>query len=153
MLRDGRDQCLAERFHLPVIEDAAQAIGAEYPGKTGVRQAGTMSLVGSLSFYPSKNLGAAGDAGVIVCDDDELAERFRIFRQHGMEPRYFHHVIGGNFRLDAIQAAILRIKLPHLEGWSAARQRVADFYREEFTRLRPNESDHAAGGTLPRRRA
>jgi dTDP-4-amino-4,6-dideoxygalactose transaminase len=113
---------IAERYRLIVIEDAAQAIGAEYPGKNGARQAGTMSLVGSFSFYPSKNLGAAGDAGMIVCDDDDLAQRLRIFRQHGMEPRYFHHVIGGNFRIDAIQAAILNIKLPHLNGWSAARR-------------------------------
>jgi len=124
---------LAQRFQLTVIEDAAQAIGAEYPGKNGTRQAGTMSLVGCFSFYPSKNLGAAGDAGMIVCDDDALAQRLRSFRQHGMEPRYFHHVIGGNFRLDAIQAAILKIKLPCLNGWSAARRKVADFYREEFT--------------------
>lgn len=124
---------IAARFSLPVIEDAAQAIGAEYPARDGgARQAGTMSAVGSLSFYPSKNLGAAGDAGAVICDDDELAERLRIFRQHGMEPRYFHQVIGGNFRIDAIQAAILRIKLPHLDGWSAARRAVADVYREEF---------------------
>jgi dTDP-4-amino-4,6-dideoxygalactose transaminase len=125
---------LAARFSLTVIEDAAQAIGAEYPAANGrARQAGTMSAAGSFSFYPSKNLGAAGDAGAIVCDDDELAERFRIFRQHGMEPRYFHHVVGGNFRLDAIQAAILKLKLPHLNQWSAARRKVADIYREEFT--------------------
>ena len=125
---------IAARFSLTVIEDAAQAIGAEYPAEDGrTRQAGTMSAVGSFSFYPSKNLGAAGDAGAIVCDDDELAERLRIFRQHGMEPRYFHHVIGGNFRLDAIQAAILKIKLPHLNEWSAARRKVADIYREKFT--------------------
>ncbi|MBA3651763.1 MAG: DegT/DnrJ/EryC1/StrS family aminotransferase, partial [Chthoniobacterales bacterium] len=125
---------LATRFSLTVIEDAAQAIGAEYPAKDGrARKAGMMSAVGCFSFYPSKNLGAAGDAGAIVCDDEELAERLRIFRQHGMEPRYFHHVIGGNFRIDAIQAAILRIKLPHLNGWSAARRAVADVYREEFT--------------------
>jgi dTDP-4-amino-4,6-dideoxygalactose transaminase len=125
---------LAARFSLIVIEDAAQAIGAEYPAKDGrARQAGTMSAAGSFSFYPSKNLGAAGDAGAIVCDDGELAARFRIFRQHGMEPRYFHHVLGGNFRLDAIQAAILKIKLPHLNAWSAGRRKVADIYREEFT--------------------
>jgi dTDP-4-amino-4,6-dideoxygalactose transaminase len=124
---------IADRHQLIVIEDAAQAIGAEYPGINGVRQAGTMSMTGCFSFYPSKNLGAAGDAGAIVCNDDELAERFRIFRQHGMEPRYFHHVIGGNFRLDAIQAAILKIKLPCLNGWSALRRAVADAYREEFT--------------------
>ena len=125
---------IAERFQLTIIEDAAQAIGAEYPAKDGrVRQAGTMSAAGCFSFYPSKNLGAAGDAGAIVCGDDELAQRLRIFRQHGMEPRYFHHVIGGNFRIDAIQAAILKIKLPYLSGWSAARRAVADFYREEFT--------------------
>ncbi len=123
---------LAACFGLPVIEDAAQAIGAEYPAKDGIRQAGTMSAVGSLSFYPSKNLGAAGDAGAVICDDDELADRLRIYRQHGMEPRYFHHVVGGNFRIDAIQAAILKIKLPHLDGWSAARREVADVYREEF---------------------
>jgi dTDP-4-amino-4,6-dideoxygalactose transaminase len=126
---------IAERFQLTVIEDAAQAIGAEYPSKDGgVRQAGTMNLVGSFSFYPSKNLGAAGDAGMIVCDDDELAQRLRRFREHGMEPRYFHHVIGGNFRIDAIQAAILKIKLPYLNGWSAARRAAADFYRVEFER-------------------
>jgi dTDP-4-amino-4,6-dideoxygalactose transaminase len=126
---------IAGRHQLVVIEDAAQAIGAEYSTKqNGVRRAGTMSKAGCLSFYPSKNLGAAGDAGMIVCDDEELANRFRIFRQHGMEPRYFHQVIGGNFRLDAIQAAILKVKLPHLDQWSAARRAAADFYREEFRR-------------------
>ncbi|MGH7938994.1 MAG: DegT/DnrJ/EryC1/StrS family aminotransferase, partial [Chthoniobacterales bacterium] len=126
---------IAQRFGLTVIEDAAQAIGAEYPSHRGTRQAGTMSAAGSFSFYPSKNLGAAGDAGAIICDDDPLAERFRIFRQHGMEPRYFHHVIGGNFRLDALQAAILRVKLPYLDKWSAARRAVADVYRQEFERV------------------
>lgn len=126
---------LAQHSQLTVIEDAAQAIGAEYPTKKGgARQAGTMSAVGCFSFYPSKNLGAAGDAGMIVCDDNELARHLRSFRQHGMEPRYFHHVIGGNFRIDAMQAAILKVKLPYLNGWSAARRAVADIYREEFTR-------------------
>ena len=126
---------LAQHSQLTVIEDAAQAIGAEYPTKKGgARQAGTMSAVGCFSFYPSKNLGAAGDAGMIVCDDNELARHLRSFRQHGMEPRYFHHVIGGNFRIDAMQAVILKVKLPYLNGWSAARRAVADIYREEFTR-------------------
>ncbi len=124
---------IAAAYSLTVIEDAAQAIGAQYPSKAGgKRQAGTMSAAGYFSFYPSKNLGAAGDAGAIVSDDEELTGRFRIYRQHGMEPRYFHHVIGGNFRLDAIQAAILKVKLPHLNDWSAARREVADRYREEF---------------------
>ena len=126
---------LADEFGLTVVEDAAQAIGAEYLPKAGkVCRAGTMSTAGSLSFYPSKNLGAAGDAGAIICNQDELAERFRIFRQHGMEPRYYHHVIGGNFRLDAIQAAILKVELPKLESWSAGRREVADRYRTEFER-------------------
>jgi dTDP-4-amino-4,6-dideoxygalactose transaminase len=126
---------LADEFGLTVVEDAAQAIGAEYLPETGeIRRAGTMSAAGSLSFYPSKNLGAAGDAGAVICNQDDLAERFRIFRQHGMEPRYYHHVIGGNFRLDAIQAAILKVKLPNLESWSAGRRRVADRYRTEFER-------------------
>ena len=125
---------IAGRAGIPVIEDAAQAIGAEYPTGGRAAQAGTMGLVGSFSFYPSKNLGAAGDAGLIVSNDDEIARRIRICRQHGMEPRYFHHFIGGNFRLDEIQAAVLKVKLPHLNDWSAARRHVADVYREEFTR-------------------
>lgn len=125
---------IAERAGVPVIEDAAQAIGAEYAWRNGVAQAGTMGLAGSFSFYPSKNLGAAGDAGLITSNDDALAHKIRICRQHGMEPRYFHHFIGGNFRLDEIQAAVLNVKLPHLDGWSAGRRRVADLYREEFTR-------------------
>ncbi len=126
---------ISERYNLEVIEDAAQAVGAEYlTGHMGLRKAGTMGEVGCFSFYPSKNLGAAGDAGMIVCRDEKLAKRLRIFRQHGMEPRYQHHFIGGNFRLDEIQAAILTVKLPHLDTWSAARRVAADFYREEFTR-------------------
>ena len=98
---------IAERYRLVLIEDAAQAIGAEFPFRERIARAGTMGEVGFFSFYPSKNLGAAGDAGMIVCGDDELAQKLRTFREHGMEPRYFHHVIGGNFRLDEIQAAIL----------------------------------------------
>lgn len=126
---------LAQRFELEVIEDAAQALGAEYPSSGGAAQAGTMGEVGTFSFYPSKNLGAAGDAGMIVCREEAFAARLRHCRQHGMEPRYYHHFIGGNFRLDEIQAAILNVKLPHLDEWSAARRRVADKYRSEFERL------------------
>jgi dTDP-4-amino-4,6-dideoxygalactose transaminase len=126
---------ISERFQVDVIEDAAQAIGAEYPFGGRSAKAGAMGEVGCFSFYPSKNLGAAGDAGMVICRDDALAQRIRACRQHGMEPRYFHHFIGGNFRLDEIQAAILAVKLPFLDGWSAARREVADFYREEFGRV------------------
>ncbi|MFZ3377494.1 MAG: DegT/DnrJ/EryC1/StrS family aminotransferase [Chthoniobacterales bacterium] len=125
---------ISERYQVDVIEDAAQAIGAEYLLGERTAKAGAMGEVGYFSFYPSKNLGAAGDAGMIVCREEELAARLRVVRQHGMEPRYYHQVIGGNFRLDEMQAAILKVKLPHLESWSAARRAAADFYREEFTR-------------------
>ncbi len=125
---------IARQHDLLLIEDAAQAIGAEYPSAQGKVKAGAIGDVGCFSFYPSKNLGAAGDAGLIVCRDDSLAKQLRICREHGMEPRYEHHFIGGNFRLDEIQAAILGVKLPHLDAWSAARRAVADFYRNEFER-------------------
>src|ERR1700730_3201354 len=123
---------IAARFGLEVIEDAAQALGSEYQLRGKIAKAGTMGNSGIFSFYPSKNLGAAGDAGMIVCRDKAFAKHVRHCRQHGMEPRYYHHFIGGNFRLDEIQAAILGVKLPHLDEWSAARRNVADNYREEF---------------------
>jgi len=126
---------IAGRFQLSIIEDAAQALGAEYRVQDQIAKAGTIGESGTFSFYPSKNLGAAGDAGMIVCREEAFARRLRHCRQHGMEPRYYHHFIGGNFRLDEIQAAILNVKLPHLDEWSAARRRVADNYREEFERL------------------
>jgi dTDP-4-amino-4,6-dideoxygalactose transaminase len=125
---------ISQHFKLDLIEDAAQAIGAEFPFGESAAKAGTMGEVGFFSFYPSKNLGAAGDAGMIVCRDEALAKKLRAFREHGMEPRYFHHVIGGNFRLDEIQAAILGVKLPFLEKWAAARRAAADFYNAEFAR-------------------
>ena len=125
---------ISEHYQLEVIEDAAQAIGAEYPFGERTAKAGAMGEAGFFSFYPSKNLGAAGDAGMIICRDAGLAKKLRILRNQGMEPRYYHHVIGGNFRLDEIQAAILAVKLPHLDSWSAARRAVADFYRAEFAR-------------------
>ena len=130
---------IAARFGLAVIEDAAQALGSEYPLRGKISKAGTMGNSGTFSFYPSKNLGAAGDAGMIVCQDEAFAKHVRTCRQHGMEPRYYHHFIGGNFRLDEIQAAILGVKLPHLDEWSEARRAVADNYREEFNRLGLNE--------------
>ena len=98
-----------------------------------------MGMAGTLSFYPSKNLGAAGDAGMVLCNDETFARKVRLCRQHGMEQRYYHHFIGGNFRLDEMQAAILNVKLPQLDNWSAARRAAADFYRAEFERARPNE--------------
>jgi dTDP-4-amino-4,6-dideoxygalactose transaminase len=125
---------IACEHELLVIEDAAQAIGARYPQNGGATSAGVIGDVGCFSFYPSKNLGAAGDAGAIVCMAENLATRLRTCRQHGMEPRYHHQFIGGNFRLDEMQAAILQVKLPYLAGWSAARLAAADFYREEFSR-------------------
>jgi dTDP-4-amino-4,6-dideoxygalactose transaminase len=125
---------LSEQFGLEVIEDAAQAIGAEFPFFDRTAKAGAMGEAGYFSFYPSKNLGAAGDAGMVICREADLAQRLKICRQHGMEPRYYHHFVGGNFRLDELQAAILSVKLPFLDGWSAARRQVADVYREEFER-------------------
>jgi dTDP-4-amino-4,6-dideoxygalactose transaminase len=119
---------IAARRNIPVIEDAAQAVGSEYEGK----RAGSLGLMGCFSFFPSKNLGAFGDAGAITANDDELAQRLIDFRVHGMRPKYYHHFVGGNFRIDALQAAMLHIKLPHLEAWHAGRRRNADLYRQLF---------------------
>ena len=116
----------AERAGIAVVEDAAQAIGATY--KT--RPVGGIGALGCFSFFPSKNLGAFGDAGLVTTNDDGLAKRARLLRTHGMEPRYYHHVVGGNFRMDALQAAILRVKAPHLAAWTEARRANAARYRE-----------------------
>jgi dTDP-4-amino-4,6-dideoxygalactose transaminase len=113
---------------VPVIEDAAQAIGATYNG----RAAGSMGVAGCFSFFPSKNLGAFGDAGLITTTDRRLAEKIRLLRNHGAEPKYFHKRIGGNFRLDAIQAAVLRVKLPHLPTWTSMRRANAGRYARLF---------------------
>src|SRR5205085_121031 len=123
---------IAREHNLVLIEDAAQAIGAEFALEKGAAKAGSMGDAGCFSFYPSKNLGAAGDAGLIVCHHDEFADRLRICRQHGMEARYEHQFIGGNFRMDELQAAILNVKLPHLDRWSAARREAAKYYTTEF---------------------
>ncbi len=119
---------LAERHGLYVIEDAAQAIGAEYKD----RRAGSIGHIGCFSFFPSKNLGGVGDGGMVTTNDSALADRMKLLRGHGARPKYHHKVVGGNFRLDALQAAVLRVKLPYLDGWTAARQRNADTYRRFF---------------------
>ena len=115
---------IAERHDLIVIEDAAQALGSEYQGK----RAGSLGSLGCLSFYPTKNLGGYGDAGMVVTGDPEWASRMKCLRVHGMEPRYYHKYIGWNARLDALQAAMLRVKLPHLERWVGNRQAIAVRY-------------------------
>ena len=118
----------ANQHRLKVIEDAAQAIGTEY---RGVR-VGSIGDIGCFSFFPSKNLGAFGDAGLCTTNDADLAESMRVLRVHGGKPKYFHSVIGGNFRIDELQAAVLRVKLKYLDGWTAARQRNAAFYDTAF---------------------
>ena len=115
---------IAERHKLIVIEDAAQAIGAEDKG----RRAGSIGHYGCFSFFPSKNLGGAGDGGMIVTNDAARAEKLRCLRAHGAKPKYYHKIVGGNFRLDALQAAVVSAKLPHLDDWTAARQRNAQRY-------------------------
>ena len=113
---------------IPVVEDAAQSIGAEYKG----RRAGTLGTIGVFSFFPSKNLGGFGDGGMVVTDDPALDERIRLLRHHGSSKTYHHSVVGGNFRLDALQAAVLGVKLRYLDGWSAARRENARFYDRRF---------------------
>lgn len=120
---------IAEKHNLIVIEDAAQAIGTQY--KDG-RFVGTIGHIGCFSFFPSKNLGCFGDGGLITTNDDRLAEIIRIKRVHGGEPKYYHKVIGGNFRLDALQAAVLRVKLPHLQSWTDKRKYNANLYNKLF---------------------
>lgn len=117
---------IARTRNLAVIEDAAQAIGAEYRGK----RAGAMGDFGCFSFFPSKNLGAFGDGGIVTTGDSRRWETMRILRGHGAQPKYYHHVIGGNFRLDALQAAIVSIKLKYLDSWTAGRRKNAGVYRE-----------------------
>jgi dTDP-4-amino-4,6-dideoxygalactose transaminase len=141
---------VAEKHGLVVIEDAAQAIGAEYKG----RRAGSMGHYGCFSFFPSKNLGAAGDGGMVVTRDARRAENLIRLRAHGSQPKYYHKVIGGNFRLDTLQAAVVSAKLRHLDDWTSARQRNAERYNRLFAemslevadssphRLKQNEPPH-----------
>jgi dTDP-4-amino-4,6-dideoxygalactose transaminase len=113
---------------IPMIEDACQAIGAEYKGQ----RAGSLGTLGCFSFYPTKNLGGFGDGGLITTNDGELAAKLRVLRDHGQQPRYYHHFVGLNSRLDTLQAAVLGVKLPHLGAWAAARRRHAQRYAKEF---------------------
>jgi dTDP-4-amino-4,6-dideoxygalactose transaminase len=127
----------ARRYALKVIEDAAQAIGAE---DAEHKRAGSFGDIGCLSFFPTKNLGAFGDAGMCVTNDAALAERMEVLRVHGGKPKYYHALIGGNFRLDELQAVVLSVKLRRLDDWSAGRQRNAAFYDAALRRARLNES-------------
>jgi dTDP-4-amino-4,6-dideoxygalactose transaminase len=121
---------ISERSGVPVIEDAAQAIGACYRG----RSVGGIGTIGCFSFFPTKNLGAFGDAGLVTTSDGTLARKLRSIRQHGGQVKYHHELVGANFRIDALQAAILRVKLPHVNAWTAARRRNAERYDALFTR-------------------
>lgn len=122
---------LAQKHGLRVIEDGAQAIGARYRG----RGCGTIGEFGTYSFFPSKNLGGFGDGGMVVCNDEELAERARILRMHGSKPKYYHKYVGGNFRLDPLQAALLRVKLQRYDDYTKARQENAAYYTAELSKI------------------
>ena len=119
---------IAGKHNLAVVEDAAQSITSTYKG----RKAGSVGTLGCFSFFPSKNLGGAGDGGMIVTNDEQMHDRIKIMRNHGSNPKYYHKFVGGNFRLDPIQAAVLLVKLAHLDDWSQARRRNAAFYNERF---------------------
>lgn len=123
---------IAEEYGVPIIEDAAQAIGARYPSASGTRRAGSMGLLGCFSFFPSKNLGGIGDGGMVTTNDAELAGKIKQLRNHGAEPKYYHPIIGGNFRLDPIQAAVLSVKLQYLDSWHERRQGNAAYYDEHL---------------------
>jgi dTDP-4-amino-4,6-dideoxygalactose transaminase len=125
---------VARSNNLKVIEDAAQAIGAEYGNG---RRAGSMGTIGCLSFFPSKNLGCLGDGGMVVTNDQNLADRMKVLRVHGGKPKYYHKLIGGNFRLDTIQAAVLNVKLNHLDDWTRRRQDNAQRYEKLFRETVP----------------
>jgi dTDP-4-amino-4,6-dideoxygalactose transaminase len=135
---------IARQHNLTVIEDAAQAIGSEYQG----HRAGSMGHIGCFSFFPSKNLGAFGDGGAVTTNDPDLAERMKILRMHGSKPKYYHKYVGGNFRLDALQAAVLRVKLKYLDRWTAGRQRNAALYNRLFTDLGLASESSKTGPTL-----
>lgn len=122
----------ARKYKLSVIEDACQAVGSEYPSHAGIKKSCTLGDMGTLSFFPSKNLGGFGDGGMVITNSTDLAGRMRKLRNHGAADRYFYDEIGGNFRLDALQAAILRIKLQHLDDWQQGRRERAEMYHRLF---------------------
>ncbi len=121
---------VAQQYGLQVIEDACQAIGADYKGK----RAGSIGDIGCFSFFPSKNLGGYGDSGIVTTNDPELADKLSLLRNHGMRPKYHNQVVGGNFRMDAIQAAVLRVKFDHLENWTETRRKHAAMYQQLLTK-------------------
>ncbi len=144
---------VARKHKLVVIEDAAQAIGAQYSDGTMV---GNFGAIGCFSFFPSKNLGGFGDGGLVTTNDDAMADKLVKLRVHGGHPKYYHSMIGGNFRLDAIQAAVLSVKLPYLDSWSAGRRRNAEWYSDYFVkaglagRIGATEFDKSNAVLLPR---
>ena len=136
-------KALAEAHNLYVIEDAAQAIGAKQTINGQTFSAGSLGTVGCFSFFPSKNLGCCGDGGVVTTNDDELGEKIRLFRTHGAKEKYFHDYVGGNFRLDPLQAAVLSIKLPYLNSQHEGRRKNAAFYNSNLTGVKtPTELTH-----------
>jgi dTDP-4-amino-4,6-dideoxygalactose transaminase len=136
---------IASLHNLYVIEDACQSIGADYHGQ----RAGSIGQFGCFSFFPSKNLGGYGDSGLVTTNDAGLADKVNLLRNHGSRPKYYNQVLGGNFRIDALQAAVLRVKLPHLEGWTAARQRNAALYRQLFLAEGLASEDSARNTEMP----
>ena len=126
---------VCDEWNLLLIEDAAQALGASAPGKDGPMKAGSVGVAGFFSFYPTKNLGAFGDAGMVVTSDSNLAKKLQIMRNHGMEPKYYHEVVGGNFRMDALQATVLMRKFDYLEKWSQRRWSIAQRYHSGLAGL------------------
>ena len=140
---------LCDQWKLTLIEDAAQALGALFPDGDRQLKAGSVGAAGFFSFYPTKNLGAFGDAGLVVTSDPDLAKKLQIIRNHGMDPKYHHQVVGGNFRMDALQAAVLLRKFGHLESWSKRRWSIAQRYQSELKGLGtglPVEPYHEACG-------
>ncbi|MCK9409748.1 MAG: DegT/DnrJ/EryC1/StrS family aminotransferase, partial [Bacteroidetes bacterium] len=143
----GAVMAVANKHHIPVIEDGAQAIGVQFNDGTMV---GNFGVIGCFSFFPSKNLGAFGDAGLVTTNDEAMYDRLKMLRVHGSKVKYYHQFVGGNFRIDALQAAVLDVKLPYLDSWSAKRRENAALYRELFAThalpVRLPEAVYAASG-------